>query len=175
MLEAGTGSRVKGLLRIGEVAAACGVSVDTVRHYERRGLLPAAPRTEANQRMFPAQAIARVALIRRSVQFGFSLAELAVFLKSRDKGVAPCRAVRQAAGQILERVEAQLADLTKRRRTMRRTLRDWDVRLTNAAPNTAARLLEALPATSRNLPIDPKIKRSSDQAIDQQITRSRNQ
>jgi DNA-binding transcriptional MerR regulator len=145
MLEAGTGSRVKGLLRIGEVAAVCGVSVDTVRHYERRGLLPAASRTEANQRVFPAQAIARVALIRRSVQFGFSLKELAVFLKSRDQGVPPCRAVRGAAELLLERVEAQLADLVRRRRIMRRTLRDWDVRLASAPANMPAHLLETLP------------------------------
>lgn len=145
MLEAGTGSRVKGLRRIGEIAAACGVSVDTVRHYERRGLLPAAARTEANQRVFPAQAITRVVLIRRSLQFGFSLKELAVFLKSRDKGVAPCRAVRGAAEQILERVEAQLAELTRRRRVMRKTLRDWDARLASAPANMPAHLLETLP------------------------------
>ncbi|MEO8678906.1 MAG: MerR family DNA-binding transcriptional regulator, partial [Vicinamibacterales bacterium] len=144
MLEAGTSSRVKGL-RIGEVAEACGVSVDTVRHYERRGLLPAARRTDANQRVFPPQAINRVMLVRRGVQFGFSLKELAVFMKSRDKGVAPCHAVRDAAEQLLERVEAQLTELTRRRRAMRNTLRDWDARLANAPANQPARLLETLP------------------------------
>jgi MerR family mercuric resistance operon transcriptional regulator/MerR family copper efflux transcriptional regulator len=144
MLEAGTGSRVKGL-RIGEVAEACGVSVDTVRHYERRGLLPAAFRTDANQRMFPPRAINRVMLVRRGVQFGFSLKELAAFMKSRDKGVPPCHAVRGAAEHILERVEAQLAELTRRRRVMRKTLKDWDARLASAPANQPARLLETLP------------------------------
>jgi DNA-binding transcriptional MerR regulator len=150
MLNAGTGSRVKsGLLRIGEVAEACGVSVDTVRHYERRGLLPPATRTEANQRVFPAQAVDRVLLVRRGVQFGFSLKELAAFMKSRDKGVAPCQAVRGAAGQILDRVEAQLAELTRRRRMMRKTLEEWDARLAGAPASTPARLLEALPKLPR--------------------------
>lgn len=145
MLEAGTGSRGKGFLHIGEVAGACGVSVDTVRHYERKGLLPLAIRTEANQRLFPPQAIARVTLVRRGLQFGFSAKELAVFMQSRDKGVAPCRAVRGAAEEHLSRVEAQLAELTRRRRAIRRTLRDWDARLASAPAGQPARLLETLP------------------------------
>jgi len=153
MVGAGTGSRVKGgLLRIGEVAEACGVSVDTVRHYERRGLLPAAARTAANQRLFPQQAIARVTLVRRGVQFGFSLKDLAAFMKSRDQGIPPCRAVRGAAERLLARVEVQLAELIKRRRIMRETLCDWDARLATAPGGGPARLLEALPlpAAARN-------------------------
>ena len=149
MLGAGTGSRVKSrLLRIGEVAETCGVSVDTVRHYERRGLLPPATRTEANQRVFSPQAITRVLLVRRGLQFGFSLKELAVFMESRDHGVAPCHAVRGAAEQILKRVEAQLVELTRRRKMMRKTLHDWDARLANTRGGAPARLLEALPLST---------------------------
>lgn len=149
MLDAGTGSRVKsGLFRIGEVAEACGVSVDTVRHYERRGLLPVALRTDANQRRYPQQAIARVMLVRRGVQFGFSLKELAVFMTARDKGQAPCHAVRGAAAQILKRVEAQLVELTRRRKMMKKTLRDWDARLADTRGSAPARLLETLPPST---------------------------
>jgi DNA-binding transcriptional MerR regulator len=139
----------KGLVRIGEVAAACRVSVDTVRHYERRGLLPRASRTGANQRLYPRQAIARVLLVRRGLQFGFSLSQLAVFMKSRDTGVAPCHAVRGAAELLLEQVEEQLAELTRRRRLMRKTLRAWDVRLAATPADMPARLLEALPSSPR--------------------------
>jgi DNA-binding transcriptional MerR regulator len=134
-----------GFLRIGQVAIACGVSVDTVRHYERRGLLPAASRSEANQRQYSRQAIPRVQLVRRGLQFGFSLKELAAFMQARDTGVPPCRAVRGAAEALLARVDAQLAELTRRRTIMRKTLRAWDMRLANTPENTPARLLEALP------------------------------
>ena len=135
-------------LRVGQVAAATGVSADTVRHYERLGLIPKALRTEAGYRQYPAQAIPRVQLVQRGLQFGFSLKELATFLKARDKGTPPCRAVRSAAEQLLSRVEQQLKDLVRTRTVMRKTLREWDVRLSATPLNAPARLLEALPQMS---------------------------
>lgn len=134
-----------GLLRVGQVASATGVSVDTVRHYERLGLIPAATRTDAGYRQYPPHTIPRVQLVQRGLQFGFSLKELATFLKARDRGIPPCRAVRRAAEQLLGRVEQQFAELTRTRRLMRKTLHDWDVRLAGTPEHTPARLLEALP------------------------------
>jgi DNA-binding transcriptional MerR regulator len=131
-------------LRIGEVARACGVSVDTVRHYERIGVLRTPPRTEAGYRLYSEDAIDRVRLVRGAVQFGFSLSELATFLRARDKGSPPCRAVRAAAQQIMARIEAQIADLLETRDWMRTTLREWDRRLAQTAPGTPARLLDHL-------------------------------
>jgi len=137
------------MLRIGQVAAATGVSVDTVRHYERLGLIPTATRTDSGYRQYPAQAVPRVQLVQRALSFGFSLKELAVFLRGCDRGLPPCRAVRAAAAELLARVERQMADLRKTRRTMRRTLRAWDVRLAGTPGNAPSRLLEALPAGRR--------------------------
>jgi DNA-binding transcriptional MerR regulator len=134
-------------LRIGEVARACGVSVDTVRHYERIGVLRKPPRTEAGYRVYSHDAIDRVRLVRSAVQFGFSLSELATFLRARDKGAPPCRAVRAAAQQIMERVEAQIADLLETREWMRSTLDAWDQRLARTGPGAPAHLLEDLPPT----------------------------
>jgi DNA-binding transcriptional MerR regulator len=134
------------LLRIGEVANACAVSVDTVRHYERLGLLPNVVRTSSNQRRYSPKAIARVELVRRAVRFGFSLPELARFMKARDNGHPPCRAVRDAAEHLFHQVESQLAELMRRRDAMEHVLRDWDQTLAGAAPNGAAGLLERLPA-----------------------------
>ena len=132
-------------LRIGEVARACGVSVDTVRHYERIGVLRAAPRTEAGYRLYSSAAIDRVRLVRSAVQFGFSLTELATFLRARDRGSPPCRAVRAAAQQILDRVDAQIAELLETRQWMRTTLQDWDTRLARTREGGPAHLLESLP------------------------------
>ncbi len=132
-------------LRIGQVAKAAGVSVDTVRHYERIGALRAAPRSEAGYRLYSPESIDRVRLVRSAVQFGFSLKELAMFLGARDKGSPPCRAVRAAAQEIMDRVETQIAELLETREWMRATLGEWDQRLARTAPGTPARLLEDLP------------------------------
>jgi DNA-binding transcriptional MerR regulator len=131
-------------LRIGEVARAAGVSVDTVRHYERIGVLRTAPRTGAGYRLYSQEAIERVRLVRSAVQFGFSLTELATFLRARDQGAAPCRAVRAAAQQIMDRVEAQITELLQAREWMRTTLQEWDQRLARTRPGTPARLLDDL-------------------------------
>lgn len=139
----------KTMLRVGQIAAATGVSVDTVRHYERLGLIPRATRTDAGYRQYPPQAVSRVQLVQRGLRFGFSLKELATFLKDRDRGMPPCKAVRTAAAELLARVEQQLTELRKTRLDMRKTLREWDVRLAGTAENAPARLLEALPASRR--------------------------
>ena len=132
-------------LRIGQVARAAGVSVDTVRHYERIGVLRPAPRTDAGYRVYSQDAIGRVRLVRSAVQFGFSLTELVAFLHARDSGAAPCRAVRAAAQQIMDRVEVQIAELLETRARMRTTLHEWDQRLARTRPGTPARLLDHLP------------------------------
>ena len=132
-------------LRIGVVARAAGVSVDTVRHYERIGVLRPAPRSGGGYRLYSQDAIDRVRLVRSAVQFGFSLTELATFLRARDRGAAPCRAVRAAAQQIMDRVETQIAELLETRAWMRTTLHEWDQRLAHTRPGTAARLLDHMP------------------------------
>lgn len=132
-------------LRIGQVARAAGVSVDTVRHYERIGVLKAAPRSDAGYRLYSHESIDRVRLVRSAVQFGFSLKELATFLGARDRGTPPCRTVRAAAQQILDRVETQIAELIETREWMRARLAEWDQRLARTRPGTPARLLDDLP------------------------------
>ena len=126
------------------MARAVGVSVDTVRHYERIGVLRPAPRTSAGYRLYSHDAIDRVRLVRNAVQFGFSLKELATFLGARDKGAPPCCAVRAAAQQIMNRVDAQIAELLETREWMRATLHAWDQRLARTHPGAPAHLLEDL-------------------------------
>jgi DNA-binding transcriptional MerR regulator len=133
-------------LRIGEVAKEAGVSPDTIRHYERIGLLPKPARTSAGYRQYSRAAIDRVLLVRHAVRFGFSLRDLARFLRTREAGGAPCREVRAAGERILSAVEQQIAELTAARETIRRTLRAWDRRLARTEGDRPAHLLESLNA-----------------------------
>lgn len=130
--------------RSGEVARRAGVSVDTLRHYERRGVLRKPQRMANGYRAYPADAVDRVLLIQRALSVGFTLDELARLLRARDAGRPPCREVRVLAERKLRDVERRLLDLTRIREALDRMLRDWDVRLAAAGGGTPARLLESL-------------------------------
>jgi len=131
-------------LTIGQLAAASGVSVDTIRYYERIRLLPKPHRTPAGYRVYAPPAVKRLQVIRTAQQFGFSLGELAAFLRVRDSGGTPCRDVRAAAQRILDAVDRQIRELAAARARMRRTLQDWDAALAATPPGSRAHLLERL-------------------------------
>jgi DNA-binding transcriptional MerR regulator len=131
------------LLRAGEAARLAGVSPDTLRHYERKGLLH--PRRAANgYREYPRRAIERIRLIRSALAIGFKLDDLERIFKIRDAGGAPCRQVRELAAAKLVELEALVRELTEVRDAMRALLKVWDRRLTAAPENEPARLLESL-------------------------------
>src|SRR5262245_21124155 len=92
------------------LADACGVSTDTLRHYERLGLLPRTTRTSAGYRRFPPDSVDRVLLIQRALTVGFSLRELAAVLERRDRGEPPCRRVRALVGERLAALERRLSE-----------------------------------------------------------------
>ena len=131
-------------MRSGELARLCGVSTDTLRHYERVGVLARAPRTKSGYRQYPPSALDRVRLVRRAISVGFTLEELARVLRIRDKGGAPCRQVRDLALSKLEEVERRLEGLTHVRDHLQTLLKDWDERLGRTAPGQRAGLLESL-------------------------------
>src|SRR5437588_13043371 len=81
-------------LRSGELARRAGVSPDTLRHYERRGLLPRPQKSAAGYRLYSPQALARIRLIRGALSIGVTLKELGTILADHDRGGAPCRRVR---------------------------------------------------------------------------------
>jgi DNA-binding transcriptional MerR regulator len=130
--------------RSGELARLAGVSTDTLRYYERKGVLPLARRMNNGYRRYPPESIDRVRLIRRALAVGFTLDELAQFLKAREWGQAPCREVRALAAEKLAGVEDRLSELLALRDELRATLADWDRRLDGKKPGQRAGLLEAL-------------------------------
>lgn len=131
-------------LRSGELARLCGVSTDTLRHYERIGVLAKPPRTNAGYRRYPASALGRVRLVRRAMAVGFSLEELARVLRVRDDGGAPCREVRELAAAKLAAIERRIEELATLRDQLRTLLQEWDGRLARTPPGHRAGLLEAL-------------------------------
>jgi MerR family copper efflux transcriptional regulator len=92
---------------IGELAVAAGVAVDTVRFYERRGLLPAPPRTPSGYRQYGDDALDRLRFILRAKELGFTLAEI--------DGLMPARftTVRSAAVAKIEALDAEAAELAR--------------------------------------------------------------
>jgi DNA-binding transcriptional MerR regulator len=133
-----------GALSSGELADLAGVSRDTLRHYERKGVLPRPLRSHNAYRQYPPEALPRVQLIRRALSVGFTLDELARVLKVRDAGGAPCEEVRKMAAQKLLNVQDQLRELTALRDDLQKTLQDWDARLAQRGKGKQANLLEGL-------------------------------
>src|SRR5687767_11256203 len=114
------------MLTIGKVAEKAGVSRDTIRYYEKLGLVPRAARTSSGYRMYPEGVIRRLSLIRNGLKFGFSLKELGAFLRSRERGAPPCRDVRDAGGRMLNAMNQQIAEFVTARDAVQATLQDWD-------------------------------------------------
>lgn len=110
-------------LSIGQVARQGGVGVETVRFYERQGLLEKPPRKEAGYRQYPPQAVSRLHFIKRAKELGFSLKEIKELLSLRLDATTTCRDVRSRAEekildidrkiQALKRMKRALTDLTK--------------------------------------------------------------
>jgi DNA-binding transcriptional MerR regulator len=131
-------------LRAGALSNAAGVSTDTLRHYEKLGLLKKPPRTPSGYRAYPPESIHRVLLIRNALACGFTLKELAAILRVRDAGGSPCRKVASLAHEKVQQLTTQIAQLTSLRDALKRTAEEWDRRLENASPHDRANLLESL-------------------------------
>jgi DNA-binding transcriptional MerR regulator len=129
-------------LTIGHIGRLAGMTPDTIRYYERVGLLPAPSRSAAGYRQYTETIVTRLALVRNAQRFGFSLRQIAAFLRVRDAGGKPCHDVRAAATRMLEAVDAQIDDLVATRTRMRETLRTWDAELARTPADRPARLLE---------------------------------
>jgi MerR family transcriptional regulator, Zn(II)-responsive regulator of zntA len=126
------------------MSRATGVSTDTLRHYERQGLLPRIARTAAGYRRYPEATIERVLLIQRALVVGFSLADLKRVLTMRDRGGAPCRNVRELVGQRLDGLNRRIDELLTLRDELQELLSEWDARLAGTPNGQRAHLLETL-------------------------------
>jgi DNA-binding transcriptional MerR regulator len=113
-------------MKIGEVARDAGVSVDTVRFYERRGVLPEPERLPSGYRIYGPSTVERIRLARRLQALGLTLDEVIDALHSTDHGTATCASERGRLEAVLERIEAQLAELRAVRKDVRSVLAACD-------------------------------------------------
>src|SRR6266516_4376669 len=107
-LDSGLRSRVKGKrVKIGQVAREAGVSIDTIRFYERRGVLPAPERRPSGYRMFTEAAVQRIRTARSLQSLGFTLDEVIDALRAHDAGGATCDSQRQCLEALVDLIDAK--------------------------------------------------------------------
>ena len=95
-----------------------GASVQTLRFYERRGLLPSPPREASGYRVYPAETVERVRFIRKAQALGFTLAEIDVLLRLTLQSPVSCAEARATAMAAIERIDRNMAELRRFRRAL---------------------------------------------------------
>lgn len=105
-------------MNIGELARAADTKPETVRYYERIGLLPAPPRTAGNYRDYSAEHVSRLAFTRRARELGFSIGQIRALLDLADEKEQSCEAVDAIAREHLAEVKRKLANLAALRREL---------------------------------------------------------
>lgn len=105
-------------MRSSEVAAQAGVNVQTLRYYERRGLLDEPPRSASGYRAYPADAVAVVRFVKRAQEHGFSLVEIEELLNLAEGGPDDCQAARELANAKMTQLADRIADLQRMQRSL---------------------------------------------------------
>ena len=113
-------------MRIGELAKATGTKAETIRYYEREGILPAADRTDSNYRDYSGNHLAALTFVRRARQLGFSMAQVRELLALSDRVDNPCQVVDELVREQLEEVEQKILDLSSLRDELRLMLRSCE-------------------------------------------------
>ena len=127
-------------MRTSELAERAGLNPQTLRYYERRGLLRPPRRSSSGYRDYPADALARLRFIKRAQALGFSLDEAEELLHLAAGGPAACDAVRGLAASGLADIEARMADLAR----MRDSLAELVTRCDLPRADRACTLLQTL-------------------------------
>lgn len=137
-------ANTKEFLRSNELAVTAGVSTDTLRHYERKGVLPKPCRSQNGYREYPNEAVERINLIRKALTVGFTLDELAKIFQERAKGRIPCQEVYRLAVGKVETLETHLQEIITVYETLSGLVKDWKKVLSNTKDGEKANLLSAL-------------------------------
>src|SRR5438105_7338356 len=115
------GSRVSGV-RVGGVAEREGVNVGTLRYYERRGLLPTPDRTRSRHRRYDEETVRFLGAIKEAQDVGFTLAEIAEYLRAARRSAAPSEALRVRMAAKIDQIDARVAALRRMRDELARVV-----------------------------------------------------
>ena len=107
--------RVTGPLTVGQLAARAGVRADTIRYYERAGLLPEPSRTDGDHRRYGPADLDRMLFIRGAQRLGLRLAEIRELLAVRDTGVCPCGPAETLLSEHIGEIDREIARLARLR------------------------------------------------------------
>ena len=127
-------------LTIGQLARRAAVGVETIRFYERRGLLSEPPRRPSGYRDYPPETVARIVFIRRAKDLGFTLREIGELLDLRVRPRRNCAQVKRSADAKIADIDRKLASL----RRMRRALKDLTKACEQRTPTTECPILVSL-------------------------------
>lgn len=127
-------------LTIGKVARGAGLGIETIRFYEREGLIEPPKRTEANYRVYPEQDILRLRFIKRAKTLGFTLKEIRELLSLRQDPRASKEDVKRQTEAKIADVEQKIRDLTR----IKETLEKLDQCCDGHGPTSDCPILEAL-------------------------------
>ena len=125
---------------IGEVAKEAQVNIETMRYYERRGLVPKPPRSVSNYRLYPEDSVRRVRFIKRAQELGFSLKEIKDLLTLRASVGARCAQVEKRATDKIQDIEQKIKTL----RAMKKALSKLVAECSGQGPVTNCPILESL-------------------------------
>lgn len=110
-------------LTTGALARQGGVNLESIRFYEREGLLPKPPRTRSGYRVFNEESVRRVRFIKRAQELGFSLREIKELLALRFEPDTSCADVRERADTKLSDIDQKIRDLTRMKKVLARLTR----------------------------------------------------
>jgi MerR family mercuric resistance operon transcriptional regulator len=127
-------------LTIGRLAKEAGVNLETVRYYERRGLLPKPPRSSSGYRLFPTEAARRLRFIRRAQELGFSLKEIGELLSLRVSRRTTSAAIRSRAEAKIADIEEKIGSLESMKKTLQKLTKGCD----GCAPLAECPILDSL-------------------------------
>lgn len=121
-------------LTVGKLAAAAGIHLETVRYYERIGLMPQPARTGSGYRSYDLHQVRRLSFIRRARELGFGIEEIRALLALAEPGRASCAEVRTMTLAHLDEVRARIADLRRLEGILSRTVEKCSGPVSPACP-----------------------------------------
>jgi len=127
-------------LTMGQVAKQAGVGVETVRFYERKGLIQEPPRRDSGYRQYPPEAVRRIRFIKRAQELGFSLKEITELLSLRVDPHTTCRDVKRRTEAKIANVDEKLADLQR----IKKALTELSAACSGTGPTSQCPILDAL-------------------------------